>query len=48
MIPESRKINPKLKIILCSATIDEKMINIIDDSRQYGTFTVDVKKFPVK
>ena len=47
MIPDLRKINPCLKTILCSATINEDLINVIDSSN-HGKFEIDVSSFPVE
>lgn len=39
---------PKLKIILCSATVDSSILDLFDKKHTRNVFEVQVDKFPVK
>ncbi len=47
-ISSLRKINPKMKIILCSATVDEGIVKLAEPSNLYSVFKVDIQTHPVR
>lgn len=48
LIKELRKHNPNLKVILCSATVNDNLINIVENNNKKPVFEVKIARHPVK
>jgi HrpA-like RNA helicase len=48
MLADTLEQCPKLKIILCSATVDNSILDLFDKKYSRDIFEVQVDRFPVK